>query len=621
MANPTGKVAILIVNGGHTSSDDRWIRLCLERIARFTVYPEYHIYLWNNRLGAPQLDTWLLARPRLTLLTAAPYEQLHHPYRTPLQRLYHQAREEGATYIVTLDSDAHPLKAGWLTPLLAALGEGAALAGVWRDEMGSAIRPYVHPCCLCTTVDFVERHQLRFDFNDAGQPPSDNLSHFTWVAEAEGLPIRKLTRSNRRSFHYLMGAIYGGLIYHHGVNSREPVSDRISAKGDAQNNHFSKLRDEAATHLFNDDDSYLGWLRGEDAPAGCSDLFEQLDQLALYTAVGGGEKGPRLHRAKGVLLDQFRNGRDLRTWKTLIRSHLRETPVVGELLTRLAGRIRDPRKEISKFVTNPFTMEDLAPPSAHGWTIEKPPDYVGIGSPKAGTTWWHALLLEHPQVAPNRTRRKELHYFEHFQHTGMTPAQIELYRLAFASPPGAICGEFSPTYLAYPHCIEHLATAAPETKIIVILRNPVDRFISHLNHLKRGPRRHSMSQNMSEQQLKVYDTFSCYSEATLHSLYSVGLAQLFRHFDRKQILILQFEKSVVDPPGELARTYSFLGVDNRYAPRNITAPHNVRPYVIAKPSAQERARLAACFADDVARTCALCPEIELSLWPDFMHQA
>ena len=32
---------------------------------------------------------------------------------------------------------------------------------------------------------------------------------------------------------------------------------------------------------------------------------------------------------------------------------------------------------------------------------------------------------------------------------------------------------------------------------------------------------------MSEQQLKVYDTFSCYSEATLHSLYSVGLAQRF----------------------------------------------------------------------------------------------
>lgn len=296
-------------------------------------------------------------------------------------------------------------------------------------------------------------------------------------------------------------------------------------------------------------------------------------------------------------------------------------PVADRLLTGVVRRIRRPHPKISLFVANPLKMEDLAMAPTHGWTREKPPDFVGIGSPKSGTTWWHALLLAHPQVVPSRVGRKELHYFVHFQHREMTPAQVELYRQTFPTPPGAVSGEFSPTYLAYPQCIKHLAAAAPEAKIIIILRNPVDRFISHLNHFKWGPRRQSMAQMLSEEQLNVYDTFSCYSEATLHSLYSIGLAHFFRHFDRKQVLILQFERSILDPAGELARTYSFLGVDHRYVPDQLTAPRNVLPYVIAKPSPQERARLTAYFADDVARTCELCPEIDLSLWPDFRHLA
>jgi len=56
-------------------------------------------------------------------------------------------------------------------------------------------------------------------------------------------------------------------------------------------------------------------------------------------------------------------------------------------------------------------------------------------------------------------------------------------------------------------------------------------------------------------------------------------------------------------------------------PNQLTAPRNVFPYVIAKPSPQERARLTTYFADDVALSCELCPEIDLSLWPDFLPLA
>ncbi len=473
MSNSSGKVAILIVNGGHSSKDDRWIRLCLERIARFTDYPDYHIYLWNNRLGAPELEAWLLARPHLTLLSAASYERLHNPHRTSLQRLYDLARQDGARYIVTLDSDAHPLGSGWLTTLLAALDMGAALAGVWSNEMVPAFSPHVHASCLCTTVDFIEKNQLRFDFdNTRSREDTDALAHFTWVAETNGQPIHRLLCSNQRALHCWMGGIYGDLIYHHSTASylHNTPNELVDSS------QHRALSDDAANFLFTNYDTYLGWLRGEEVSPGSSVLFNQLDLLAA-NAADEGQQGQVLHRWKRLFLSQFRKRGDLRAWKSVIRRYLQKMPVVYDLLTHLVKGTRHSRIEVSKFVSNPFTADDLAPAPVHGWRIGKPPDYVGIGSPKAGTTWWHTLLLDHPQVVTNRVKRKELHYFVHFQHSEMTPAQVEVYQQTFPVPPGATCGEFSPTYLAYPHCIEHLAVAAPEAKIIVILRNPVDRFI------------------------------------------------------------------------------------------------------------------------------------------------
>lgn len=272
-----GRAAILIVNDGQTAKDDRWIRLCLDRIARYDDYPDYHIYLWNNHLGAPELEAWLLAQPRLTLLSAATYEQLHHPHRTPLQRLYHLAREEGAKYIVTLDSDAHPLNSGWLTTLLAALDGGAALAGVWGDEMVPAIRPHVHHSCLATTGDFIERYQLRFDFDSThSQERTDTLAHFTWVAEAQGLPIHQLRRSNQRSFHNWMGGIYGDLIYHHVADSEERMVFRNSDQGVVENSRRRSLRDKTATYLFSDYDSF--W-------AGCAAKIRHRDAAPCSIAL------------------------------------------------------------------------------------------------------------------------------------------------------------------------------------------------------------------------------------------------------------------------------------------------------------------------------------------------
>ncbi|MBI1293540.1 hypothetical protein GC175_01110 [bacterium] len=621
-ATHVGRAAILIVNGGETPKDDRWIRLCLDRIARYTDYPNYHIYLWNNRLGAPELEAWLLGQPQLTLLSAAAYERLHHPHRTPLQRLYHLAREEGAKYVVTLDSDAHPIRSDWLSFLVGRLNEGAALAGVWRDEMVPAIRPHVHPSCLCTTVDFIERYQLRFDFdNTHSQERTDTLAHFTWVAEAQGLPIHPLRRSNQRSFHYWMGGIYGDLIYHHVAASRERVVFHNSPKGFVQSDQHRQLRDETAELLFSQYDVYIEWLQGRAVESTFEQKMRQLMERAEDT------------RNLAWWLRRVRSGH-LRAglWQR-IRAYVAAASKKHVLIARamhwmrkLLHFVRPKRKVAVTFQLKPmvqsFGPQHLHPVAVHGWQV-RPPDFVGIGAPKCGTSWWYVLMTDHPQIVPHRVNlthpiHKETQYFLHFQYHSMNTEALDIYRNAFSAPLGTICGEFSVQYFLYPTLLEQLATAAPETKILVVLRNPIDRFISHWNHLitKRG--KHLFG-TLNQQQRYHYKTVSLYTEAMLHSFYGIGLSRLFEYFSHEQVLVLQFEQMVQSPETELARTYRFLGVDDRFHPKTYHQPVNQGCYLIPKPDADERARLAAYLKADVQRAAALCPEIDLSLWSDFIE--
>jgi hypothetical protein len=612
MTIPTSRrrAAILIVHGGgNRETATRWTRLCLDRIAAFTDYPDYHIYLWNNYPDDRALEEWFAAQPSLTLLSAASYEILNHPHRTPLQRLYHLARDAGAHYIVTMDNDAHPLRAGWLTPLLAALDDGAALAGVWRDEMAATFSPYVHPSCLCTTVGFVEEHHLRFDFDTVHvRKGTDTLTSFTRVAEAEGAPIYRLARSNRRNFHYLMGGIYGDSIYHHGAAGRDPIfhrdiGDRTSAAARAR---WQRERadiaarngwqnEQAARLIFGAYDAYIGWLRGEDVP---HPTAARLDALAAGAPAGAW-------------------GSRLRGWRQLLRRQLHKLPAVA----RLAQAVRAIRKapaqrvqERSALKDGPFTVKDLAP-LPHGWTVQ-PPDFVGIGAPHSGAEWWQALIADHPQVTPDRVMRAEAHghqaleYFVHFQPHNLTAAQMACYRQAFAVPPGAICGKFSTLYLGQPGSIEQLAATAPTTRILVILRNPIDRFMAHLRQLTGVADGQSLS-------LPAQAGSPLYATAAQHTLYGASLERLLCHFDRDQVLILQYERMVQEPAQALARTYRFLGVDDRYRPRALAEPRPADVSAAGALTACERAQLAADFAADVRRLLRICPELEADLWPDF----
>src|SRR4051812_42703556 len=84
-----------------------------------------------------------------------------------------------------------------------------------------------------------------------------------------------------------------------------------------------------------------------------------------------------------------------------------------------------------------------APEPPPGWQTG-PPDFVGLGAMRAGSTWWYDLITAHPGVVVVPGTRKELHFLDEFWHGGFDQAQIERYHRFFPRPEGALVGEWTP---------------------------------------------------------------------------------------------------------------------------------------------------------------------------------
>ncbi len=117
------------------------------------------------------------------------------------------------------------------------------------------------------------------------------------------------------------------------------------------------------------------------------------------------------------------------------------------------------------------------------------PDFVIVGAAKAGTTSLFGWLSEHPFVEPAST--KEVHYFDYNYFRGEDwyrkhfPLRAERERFAAEHGRPFLTGEASPPYLSHHWAPERLARLVPNVKLLVALRNPVDRAYSQFQMSRR----------------------------------------------------------------------------------------------------------------------------------------
>ena len=206
------------------------------------------------------------------------------------------------------------------------------------------------------------------------------------------------------------------------------------------------------------------------------------------------------------------------------------------------------------------------------------PNLFLIGAMKSGTTTLHELMALHPQLAMSEPKEPcwfvaptDLQaWWPEMWKKGFWKSE-DAYLAIFPDKPGArYLGESSTDYSKRPRLdgvVERMAAFAPEARFIYIMRDPVERTLSHYWHMVelRGETRPPLQAILEEPH---------YTEV---SHYADQLAPYLQHFGRERLHVLSFEELKCDPVAAVRGVFEWLGVDTDFVPDAVGSAHNVTP--------------------------------------------
>lgn len=182
------------------------------------------------------------------------------------------------------------------------------------------------------------------------------------------------------------------------------------------------------------------------------------------------------------------------------------------------------------------------------------PNFVVVGAMKTGTTSLYHYLRAHPEVFMPRV--KELDFFLAEANWGRG---LRWYERRFAPAPASAraIGEASTNYSKFPQFTgvpERIATVLPGARIVYVVREPVERILSHYRHrVAVGSERRPLEIAVLRDPTYVNT-----------SRYAMQAHRFLRHFPRDRMLILTSEALKSDRTTAIERVYGFLGVDSSF---------------------------------------------------------
>lgn len=208
------------------------------------------------------------------------------------------------------------------------------------------------------------------------------------------------------------------------------------------------------------------------------------------------------------------------------------------------------------------------------------PDFMIIGTQRGGTTSLYNYLVEYPGIGAASI--KEVHFFDtpRFKwglawYRAHFPSAMQKYYIENIKKHHFITGEASPYYLFHPHVPGRVATALPHVKLIVMLRNPIDRAYSHFYHEIEGGYEKLTSfeeaidlekERLSGEREKMladetYDSYNLrHFSYIARGIYLDQLMSWMNFFPKEQLLILKSEDLYADPSAVLKQTFAFLNL-------------------------------------------------------------
>lgn len=213
-----------------------------------------------------------------------------------------------------------------------------------------------------------------------------------------------------------------------------------------------------------------------------------------------------------------------------------------------------------------------------------PPDFIIIGAPKSGTTSLLSWLGQHPKIWCHP--RKELHFFNGAWQQGKHWYFAQFPQFEHNS--GIRRGEATPHYFLTPHVAERIAETAPQARLILILRDPLQRAISWIEHLKRYEGLQGSTEELLLEELHlleqlptansfVHTTSPASHQALWGSCYDPALMH-WKGIHSNSLLILRSEDLFNRPSATLKRCTDFLDVPPMPTGQNfVPANVNTRP--------------------------------------------
>jgi Sulfotransferase domain len=228
-------------------------------------------------------------------------------------------------------------------------------------------------------------------------------------------------------------------------------------------------------------------------------------------------------------------------------------------------------------------------------------DFIVPGAQKSGTTALHYFLSKHPQIAlPDR---QELHFFDDEEIFARQPVDYDLLHRKFPLVGrSTIIGEVTPSYLYWKPAMERIRNYNPAIKLIILLRNPIDRAFAHwnmqrfkdwepldfLDALNEEPRRIAQPLSVESRRFAYID----------RGFYSAQLKSVFNYFPPKQLHVVKFDNFRDRKQETLDLIFGFLGVKRLSGFRD--RDRNVVPYERAMTS-EERKYLLGVFAAEIEK--------------------
>ncbi|MCI5194037.1 MAG: sulfotransferase [Candidatus Electrothrix sp. AU1_5] len=209
------------------------------------------------------------------------------------------------------------------------------------------------------------------------------------------------------------------------------------------------------------------------------------------------------------------------------------------------------------------------------------PNFLVLGTQKAGTTSLFHYICQHPEVFVNKS--KEIHFFDRYSQFKTAWYRSHFPLLGNFLPNHRI-GEATPYYLCHPHAPRCIFELLPTVKLIVILRDPVERAISHYFHeVKKGREELPLFEALqkedercaAEWQKMVADMSYTSREHQSFSykqrgVYIEQLRRYWKFFSEQQMLILESSRLFTNPHVVLQQVFQFLDINQNVTVKDVT---------------------------------------------------